>query len=64
MKMTQADLDEWENLCEEHQTVLALLNHELRTALKEGGMVSEEIMHRWNDVTHRMAEFMKAHPVS
>ena len=36
MKMTQADLDEWQKLCEEHQAALAALTQELGAALKVG----------------------------
>lgn len=61
MKMTQADLDEWEKLCEEHRAALFALNQELGTALKVGGIISEEIIHRWNDIMRRMEEFTKAH---
>ncbi|MDO9531262.1 MAG: hypothetical protein Q7O12_03920 [Deltaproteobacteria bacterium] len=64
MKMTQADLHEWQKLCEEQQASLSALTEELGAALKVGGIVSEEIMHRWNDIMRRMTEFMKAHPVS
>lgn len=61
MKMTQADLDEWQKLCEEHQAALAALTQELGAALKVGGIISEGTMHRWDDILRRMTEFREAH---
>lgn len=64
MKMTQADLAEWQKLCEELQAALSALTEELGVALKVGGIISEGTMHRWDDIMRRMTEFRKAHPVS
>ncbi len=63
MKMTQADLAEWEKLCIEHQGALSALIKGLGVALKVRGIISDEIMQRWNNTMRRMEDFTKAHPV-